>query len=83
MDGDSVKELVIAVTCSNQDDKKIPIDQSITRIFDFFVYRLNMSLQIALLSKLMVTLIARIFDFFMNRLNMSLQISQSRSLMIT
>ena len=29
MDGDSVKELVIAVTCSNQDDKKIPINQSV------------------------------------------------------
>ena len=38
-------------------------DWSIARIFYFFMYWLNMSLQIHLLSRLMITLIARIFSF--------------------
>ena len=36
-----------------------------------WMYRLNMSPQISLFCKLMVTLITRIFDFFMNWLNMA------------
>ena len=35
----------------------------IARIFDFFMYRLNMSFQNPLLGSLMITLIARIFSF--------------------
>ena len=49
---------------------------------DFFMYRLDMSLQISLCGSLMITLITRIFDFCMNRLNMCLQISLSCSLMV-
>ena len=37
----------------------------ITVMLDFFMNRLNMSLQMSLLSKLTATLIARIFYFFM------------------
>ena len=37
----------------------------IARIFDFFMYRLNMSLQIPRMSSLIYTWITRIFDFFM------------------
>ena len=50
--------------------------------FDLFMYRLNMSLQISLLTKLMTTLITRIFDFFMYRLNMFFQTSLCSSLVI-
>ena len=49
----------------------------ITRIFDILMNRLNMSLQISFLRKLMTTQITRIFDFLMDRLNMSLQIDDS------
>ena len=44
----------------------------ITRIFDFLMNRLNMSLQISLFYKLMITQVTRIFDFLMDRLNMNL-----------
>ena len=55
----------------------------IARISDFFMYKLNISLQIPIWGSLIITLIAIISDFFMYRLNMNLKISLSRSLMVT